>query len=72
MATFGVLLTTVIVSGLTWCVLAAMGIALRPIDCLLFRVLISPTDPIAVLSLLKEDRGPGPAPHSDRGRITLQ
>ncbi len=54
LATFGVVLSTGIVGGLTWCVLAVLGIEMRLIYCLLFGALISPTDPIAVLGLIKQ------------------
>jgi CPA1 family monovalent cation:H+ antiporter len=60
MATLGVLLSTVIVAGLMWGVSALLGLGLRPIDCLLFGALISPTDPIAVLGLLKRIGAPKP------------
>jgi len=53
LATVGVLLSTGIVGGLTWCLLNALGIEARFVYCLLFGALISPTDPIAVLALLK-------------------
>ena len=53
LATLGVLLSTVIVGGLTWGMLALIGLPMRFLDCLLFGALISPTDPIAVLGLLK-------------------
>ena len=53
LATLGVLLSTVIVGGLTWAMLALIGLPFRFLDCLLFGALISPTDPIAVLGLLK-------------------
>jgi CPA1 family monovalent cation:H+ antiporter len=53
LATLGVLLSTAIVGGLTWGLLAAIGLPMRLLDCLLFGALISPTDPIAVLGLLK-------------------
>jgi len=60
MATLGVLIATVIVATLTWGVFAALRIPLRPIDCLLFGALISPTDPISVLALLKQAGAPKP------------
>ena len=53
LCTFGVVLSTVIVGVLTWAVLLLIGLPLRLLDCLLFGALISPTDPIAVLGLLK-------------------
>jgi monovalent cation:H+ antiporter, CPA1 family len=60
MVTLGVLISTVIIGGLTWVVLGLFGLHLRPIDCLLFGALISPTDPIAVLALLKQIGAPKP------------
>ena len=53
LATVGVLLSTVIVGSLTWAMLALIGLPVRFLDCLLFGALISPTDPIAVIGLLK-------------------
>ncbi len=53
LATVGVLFSTVIVGGLTWGMLALIGLPMRFLDCLLVGALISPTDPIAVLGLLK-------------------
>ncbi len=53
LATLGVLISTVIVGALTWWMLRSIGYPIRPIDALLFGALISPTDPIAVLTLLK-------------------
>ncbi|HKM55824.1 MAG TPA: sodium:proton antiporter [Isosphaeraceae bacterium] len=58
LATVGVLLSTGIVGGLTWCLLNALGIETRFVYCLLFGALISPTDPIAVLALLKQIGAP--------------
>lgn len=53
LATVGVMLSTLIVGGLTWIVLSWLGIGIPFVFCLLFGALISPTDPIAVLSTLK-------------------
>lgn len=58
LAGIGVLLSTAIVGGLTWLLLRALGLPLRLVDCVLFGALISPTDPIAVLSLLKRVGAP--------------
>jgi CPA1 family monovalent cation:H+ antiporter len=58
LATIGVLLSTLIVGVLMWGVFALLGFPLRFIDCLLFGALISPTDPVAVLSLLKQIGAP--------------
>jgi NhaP-type Na+/H+ or K+/H+ antiporter len=54
LATLGVLLSTLIVAVLMWIALAPLGIGLRFVDCLLLGALISPTDPVAVLGLLKK------------------
>jgi CPA1 family monovalent cation:H+ antiporter len=53
LASVGVLLSTAIVGLLMWLVLHAMDIPVPVIHCLLFGALISPTDPIAVLAILK-------------------
>ena len=53
LATLGVVISTVLVGGLAWSLLGLAGIHTSPIYCLLFGALISPTDPIAVLALLK-------------------
>jgi monovalent cation:H+ antiporter, CPA1 family len=58
LATVGVLLSTFIVGVLTWGAFALIGFNLRFIDCLLFGALISPTDPIAVIGLLKQMGAP--------------
>lgn len=58
LATLGVLLSTFIIGGLTWVVLKALNIPLPLVYCLLFGALISPTDPIAVLGILKNARVP--------------
>jgi CPA1 family monovalent cation:H+ antiporter len=54
LATVGVLLSTALVGVLTWGLLTALGLPMRLLYCLLFGALISPTDPIAVLALLKK------------------
>ena len=58
LATVGVLISTLIVGLLMWGVFTLLGFPLRFIDCLLFGALISPTDPVAVLSLLKQIGAP--------------
>ena len=57
-ATVGVLISTLVVGLLMWGVFTLLGFPLRFIDCLLFGALISPTDPVAVLSLLKKIGAP--------------
>ncbi|MCW9023277.1 MAG: sodium:proton antiporter [Gammaproteobacteria bacterium] len=53
MATVGVLISTFLVGGLSWVVLNGLGLDMPMIYCLLFGALISPTDPIAVIGILK-------------------
>ena len=53
-ATLGVLISTFIVGGLTFFVAQLIGLKLPFLHALLFGALISPTDPIAVMAILKE------------------
>ncbi len=53
MASFGVLLSTFLVGGAMWVVFGVLGLDIPFIYCLLFGALISPTDPVAVLGILK-------------------
>ncbi len=53
LATLGVLISTLIIGTLIWLALNLVGIDLAFIHCLLFGALISPTDPIAVLAILR-------------------
>ncbi len=58
LATFGVMLSTALIGGLTSLLLNALGLHIPFIYCLLFGSLISPTDPIAVLSIMKTAGAP--------------
>ncbi len=58
LASAGVLTSTLIVASLTWILLRSLGLDLPFIYCLLFGALISPTDPIAVLGILKSANAP--------------
>ena len=58
MATFGVLLSTFIVGGAMWAIAQGLGFDLPFIWALVFGSLISPTDPVAVLSILKTVKVP--------------
>jgi len=58
LATAGVMTSTFLVAGLAWLVLGWIGIHLPFIYCLLFGALISPTDPIAVMGILKNVGAP--------------
>jgi CPA1 family monovalent cation:H+ antiporter len=58
LATLGTLMSTFLVGTFTWFGLRWFGFELSYIYCLLFGALISPTDPIAVLSILKTTSAP--------------
>jgi CPA1 family monovalent cation:H+ antiporter len=55
---FGVLVSTVLVAAGVWSVCALLGMPIAFIYCLLFGALISPTDPIAVLAIVKKLKAP--------------
>ncbi|MDR4497437.1 MAG: sodium:proton antiporter [Candidatus Scalindua sp.] len=54
LATFGVVMSTFIVSGIAWIVFRYVDIKLSFVYCLLFGSLIAPTDPVAVIGILKK------------------
>jgi CPA1 family monovalent cation:H+ antiporter len=53
MAVFGTLISTFVVGAMMWFLLGAFGLEFPFIWALVFGALISPTDPVAVLSLFK-------------------
>lgn len=53
LATIGVIMSTVIVGSVMWVVFGIVGLEIPLLYCFLFGALISPTDPIAVLAILK-------------------
>lgn len=57
-STIGVVLSTFIIGTLIYYIFPLIGFDLSYINCLLFGALISPTDPIAVLGILKETKLP--------------
>ena len=57
-ATFGVIGSTLLVGILAHYILLALGISMSWINCLLFGALISPTDPISVLGIMKKIGAP--------------
>jgi Na+:H+ antiporter len=58
LATASVLGATLLIGGGTWLLMDVVGLEVPPIYCLLFGALISPTDPIAVLGILKSAGAP--------------
>jgi CPA1 family monovalent cation:H+ antiporter len=58
LACLGVVLSASIVGALTYLLLGWIGLPIPFIGCLLFGALISPTDPIAVLGILKNAKAP--------------
>ncbi len=58
LATFGVVLSSIIVSVASFYIFQLFGIDIPYIYCLVFGVLISPTDPIAVMGILKKVGAP--------------
>lgn len=57
-ATFGVLVSTFLIGGAAYLLLPLLGVSVGLLPCLLFGALISPTDPIAVLGILKKVGAP--------------
>ena len=58
LATVGVIFSTFVTGSGCWLLLKILGINLDYIYCLLFGALISPTDPVAVLGILKKAGAP--------------
>lgn len=58
LATVGVLVSTVVVGGLVCITFQLLGMDLPLVYCFLFGALISPTDPIAVLGIMKKAGAP--------------
>lgn len=58
LASIGVVASTFVIGGATYVIFPIVGIDLPFIYCLLFGALISPTDPIAVLGILKSANAP--------------
>ncbi len=53
MATLGTVLSTFLIGGGIWVLVQVLGVDLPVIYCLIFGSLIAPTDPVAVLGILK-------------------
>lgn len=58
LATAGVLISTILVGTGTYLLFEVMGLKVPFLMCLLFGAIISPTDPIAVLAILKKAHAP--------------
>lgn len=58
MASIGVVASTFLIGGLSYVCFPLVGLEMPFIYCLLFGALISPTDPIAVLGILKSANAP--------------
>ncbi|MDP9048418.1 MAG: sodium:proton antiporter [Bacteroidota bacterium] len=58
LSTIGIIISTFLIGGLSWYLFKLFNIHIEFIYCLLFGALISPTDPIAVLAILKAAKIP--------------
>ena len=58
LALVGTLISTALVGGGLWLAMPWLGLSLSLMHCLLFGALISPTDPIAVMGILKSAGAP--------------
>ncbi|KWB79098.1 cation:proton antiporter [Burkholderia ubonensis] len=58
LSTLGTIISTLVIGALFWCAAYLLGYALHFIFALLFGALIAPTDPIAVLSIIKKAGAP--------------
>lgn len=58
LATFGVIIATCVIGFSTYFILGALGLKINLMYCLLFGALISPTDPIAVMGILRNAGAP--------------
>ena len=58
LSTVGIIISTFVAGSLSWYLFKLFNIDIDYIYCLLFGALISPTDPIAVLSILREVKIP--------------
>jgi monovalent cation:H+ antiporter, CPA1 family len=58
LSTAGTIISAFLIASLSWCLFNLFHTPIAFVYCLLFGVIISPTDPIAVLAILKEARIP--------------
>ena len=59
-ASIGVLVSSFVIGGGFWIISGAVGLSLPFLVCLLLGVMVSPTDPVAVLGVLKTLQVPSP------------
>ncbi len=57
-ATAGTICSTIIIGSASWLLLKVMGLNVPLVYCLVFGALISPTDPISVLGILRKANAP--------------
>lgn len=58
LSTVGVIISTLLIGFATWGVGGLLGLGIKPIWYFVFGALISPTDPVSVLGVLKEENVP--------------
>lgn len=58
LSTAGTIISAFLIASLSWCLFNLFHTPIAFVYCLLFGVIISPTDPIAVLAILKEAKIP--------------
>jgi CPA1 family monovalent cation:H+ antiporter len=58
LATVGVALSTALVGMASWAVFRLLGLTVSPAVCFTFGAIVSPTDPIAVIGMLRRSRAP--------------
>lgn len=71
LSTFGVLVSTGVFGGLMYGITLLLKIDIPLIYCFIFGALISPTDPIAVGSILKNSKNSSKAKYDHLGRIVV-
>lgn len=72
LAVLGTLLSTLAVGFGMWMLLPMFDLSLPLLYCLLFGALISPTDPIAVMGILKSAHAPPRSGTGHRWRVAIQ
>jgi CPA1 family monovalent cation:H+ antiporter len=58
LSTVGTIISAFLIGSLSWCLFGLFHIQVEFVYCLLFGAIISPTDPIAVLAILRQARIP--------------